>query len=150
MPDDARYIAGVRGVSVRKWNSLRKGLIDAGKLAASGGYLTNYRALSELESLAKLQDKQRENASGFRKNKELRKPRRSHTEPEPYTPQPPKNGGPDNLEFFKGKDPVRCAQAKAIRSCIEWQVRHISAATAWELAQDGYITEDECRKAGVL
>lgn len=74
----------------------------------------------------------------------------SYSEPESYTPQPPRSGGPDNLEFFEGKDPVRLAQAAAIRNCVEWQTRHISQSTAWQLAQDGYITEAECRKAGVL
>lgn len=85
LPDDPRYIAGLLGVSTRKWASLRQQLIDHGKLAASGGYLTNYRALSELENLAKLQRKQSENASAPRKNKDLQKPRPSHTEPEPDT-----------------------------------------------------------------
>ena len=83
LPDDARYISGLLGVSVRKWNSLRESLISAGKIVAENGCLTNYRAVSELESLAKLQDKQRENGSKPKKNKHLQKPRLNHTEPEP-------------------------------------------------------------------
>lgn len=83
LPDDPRYIAGLLGVSVRKWNALRQGLIDAGKIVVDGEHLTNYRALSELESLAKLQDKQRENRLGSSKNNTLQKPRSDHTEPEP-------------------------------------------------------------------
>lgn len=149
LPDDPRYIAGVLGVSVRKWNSLRQGLIDSGKLAVSGGHLTNYRALSELESLAKLQDKQRENATGPRKNKYLRKPRRSHTESEPYNPPTPQEGGSSNLEFLGG-DPSRQRKLKAIRNCIEWQTRHITAEEARGFCRDGDLTEDQCRKAGVL
>jgi uncharacterized protein YdaU (DUF1376 family) len=64
LPDDARYISGLLGCTMRKWTSIRETLI-------------------ELETLAKLQDKQRENASGPRKNKGLEKPRLRHTEPEP-------------------------------------------------------------------
>lgn len=85
LPDDARYIAGLLNVSVRKWNSLREQLIAHGKIQLSGEFLTNYRAVSELESLAKLSRKQAENASGPRKNKDLEKPRQNHTEPEPDT-----------------------------------------------------------------
>jgi len=83
LPDDARYISGLLGCSIRKWKSIRLRLIEGGKIQASGEFLTNYRAVSELESLAKLQDKQRENASGPRKNNDLQKPPLNHTEPEP-------------------------------------------------------------------
>ena len=71
LPDDARYISGLLGVSVRKWNSFRDDLLSLGKIQVSGEFLTNYRALSELESLAKLQDKQAENRSRPNKNKGL-------------------------------------------------------------------------------
>lgn len=83
LPDDARYIAGLLGCSIRKWKSIRDQLVVAGKLVVSGEFLTNYRAVSELETLSKLQDKQAENARGSRKNKELEKPSPNHTEPEP-------------------------------------------------------------------
>ena len=43
-PDDARWLASVCGVSLRKWASLRQRLIDLGKLIAEGGFLTNRRA----------------------------------------------------------------------------------------------------------
>ena len=72
LPDDPRYISGLLGASVRKWKSLRQGLIDAGKLQvitnAEGTFLTNYRAVSELETLAKLSRKQSENRSRPNKN----------------------------------------------------------------------------------
>lgn len=84
LPDDDRYISGLLGVSVRKWNSLRQGLIDANKLHVSGKYLKNYRAIIELENTVKLQDKMRENASGARKNKGLQKPKLSHTDTDTY------------------------------------------------------------------
>ena len=89
LPDDARYISGLLGVSVRKWNSLRNQLVELDKIQVTGELLTNYRAIIELESLSKYQDKQAENASGPRKNNALakpaHKPKPSHTEPEPDT-----------------------------------------------------------------
>jgi uncharacterized protein YdaU (DUF1376 family) len=83
LPDDARYISGLLGCTIRKWNALRDQLIALGKLQVVGASLTNYRAVIELETLAKLQDKQSENASRPRKNKDLAEPRLNHTEPEP-------------------------------------------------------------------
>ena len=83
LPDDARYISGHLGCSIRKWSAIRAALIEMGKLQVSGGFLTNYRADKELETLAKLQDKMSENARAPRKNKGLEKPLPSHTEPEP-------------------------------------------------------------------
>lgn len=83
LPDDDRYISGLLGCSVRKWKSIRSHLIEADKIQVNGDFLTNYRAVSELETLAKLQHKQRENARGSNKNKGLMKPRHDHTEPEP-------------------------------------------------------------------
>jgi len=44
IPDDARWLAGVCGVSLRKWTSLRAALIAAGKLNAADGKLMNDRA----------------------------------------------------------------------------------------------------------
>lgn len=83
LPDDARYISGHLGCTVRKWNMLRTRLISLGKIVTENGVISNYRADKEIEILRKLQEKQRENASGPRKNKGLEKPRLSHTEPEP-------------------------------------------------------------------
>lgn len=82
LPDDARYISGLLGCSVKKWNSLRERLIAANKLYVSGDHLCNDRADKELESLGKLQDKQRENRSRPNKNKALKTPRFDHTEPD--------------------------------------------------------------------
>jgi uncharacterized protein YdaU (DUF1376 family) len=83
LPDDARYISGHLGCSIRKWNSIRDELIARGKLTISGQFITNHRADKELETLSKLQDKQAENARRPNKNKDLEKPRLNHTEPEP-------------------------------------------------------------------
>jgi len=85
LPDDARYISGLLGCSIRKWKSIREELIERGKVVVSGEFLTNYRAEKELETLSKLQDKQRENRSRPNKNNDLQSPTRDHTEPEPDT-----------------------------------------------------------------
>ena len=96
LPDDPRYISGLLGCSVRKWKSIRSALIECDKLQVSGKFLTNYRAVSELETLSKLQNKQSENRSRPNKNKDLKSPRSDHTEPEPYKKPPnPQNGGTD-------------------------------------------------------
>lgn len=83
LPDDARYISGLLGCSMRKWKSIREALVEGGKLQVSGEFLTNYRAEKELETLAKHQDNQREKAAKPRKNKGLEQPRQSQPEPEP-------------------------------------------------------------------
>jgi uncharacterized protein YdaU (DUF1376 family) len=82
LPDDARYISGLLGCTVRKWNSLRDELVSQGKVVVSGNFLTNKRAIIELETLGKLQDKQRENRRRPNKNKEIESPPFDHTEPD--------------------------------------------------------------------
>jgi len=82
LPDDSRYISGLLGCSVKKWNALRALLLDAGKIEVRGEHLGNLRADKELETLGKLQDKQRENRSRPNKNKTLPSPRFDHTEPD--------------------------------------------------------------------
>lgn len=94
LPDDARYISGLLGCSIRKWKSIRNQLVQMGKLGVSGEFLTNYRAVSELETLSKLQEKKRENRAGHNKNKDLQKRPSDHlrdyTEPEPDKKETPK------------------------------------------------------------
>lgn len=51
IPDDARWLAGVCGVSLRKWNSIRESLIGWGKLTSNGEHISNSRADFELVSL---------------------------------------------------------------------------------------------------
>jgi len=63
IPDDHRWIAGVCGVSVRKWKSLLKRLIILGKLSTEGGFISNERALKEIENRAKTARKHAENGS---------------------------------------------------------------------------------------
>ena len=83
LPDDARYIAGQLGCSVRKWKSLLSDLVAAGKLQVRDGIISNFRADYLLEDHRKYQDKQAEIASKPRKNKGLQQPEPSQSEPEP-------------------------------------------------------------------
>ncbi|QYM72894.1 YdaU family protein [Pseudochrobactrum sp. Wa41.01b-1] len=83
LPDDARYISGLLGCTIRKWNSLRGTLVSMGKIIVSGEFLTNERAIIELETLRKLQDKQAENRSRPNKIKGLKSPPFDQSEPEP-------------------------------------------------------------------
>lgn len=84
LADEPRYIAGQLECSVRKWTSIREKLIDLDKIQISGGFVTNYRAVSELETLGKFQDKQKINAQKPRFNEasreNLAKPKPSHTD----------------------------------------------------------------------
>lgn len=91
LPDDARYISGILGCSVRAWNKHRSKLIEAGKIKIENGIISNFRADKEIETLGKFQEKQRENRSRPNKNNGLQSPRFDHsrvqiTEPdtEPY------------------------------------------------------------------
>lgn len=71
IPDDARWLSGVCGVSMRKWNSLRQSLISAGKLTVENGFLTNSRAALEIVSAELQRRNQAETgAKGGRKRAE--------------------------------------------------------------------------------
>lgn len=71
IPDDARWLSGVCGVSIRKWKSLRNTLINAGKLTAENGFLTNTRAALEIVSAELQRRNQAETgAKGGRKRAE--------------------------------------------------------------------------------
>lgn len=74
LSDDARYIAGQLGCSVRKWTAIRKELLEAGKIQCANGIISNFRADYLTEESRKYQDKQREIAGIPRKNKELPQP----------------------------------------------------------------------------
>ena len=98
IPDDERWLAGICGVSVRRWRVIRRRLIDAGKLHDKSGSLSNDRAEFELENAAKTSRKLSENGSkGVRAKAEKRseaqennhlaeaglKPTRAFQSPEP-------------------------------------------------------------------
>jgi uncharacterized protein YdaU (DUF1376 family) len=87
LADDPRFIAGHLGCSVRAWNGYRAALIKEGKISVDLGIISNFRADKELIILRSFQEKQRQNAAGANKNKDISEakagPRASHTEPEP-------------------------------------------------------------------
>jgi len=83
LPDDARYISGHIGYSVRKWNKLRSELIKWGKIKSENDIISNLRADKEEIILRSYQDKQAQNGRTSNKNKDLQKPPLNQPEPEP-------------------------------------------------------------------
>ena len=83
LADDARYIAGQLGCSVRKWTAIRKELVEKGKIQCANGIISNFRADYLTEESRKYQDNQREIAGLPRKNNTLRQPKPSQSESEP-------------------------------------------------------------------
>jgi uncharacterized protein YdaU (DUF1376 family) len=71
IPDDARWLAGVCGVSLRKWAAIRDRLISLGKIASENGLISNSRADFEILS-ADLSSRERaeSGAKGGRKRAE--------------------------------------------------------------------------------
>ena len=71
IPDNERWLAGICGVSIRKWRSLKNVLIGLGKIYLSDGKISNQRADIELENTAKMTRKRSESgAKGGRKRAE--------------------------------------------------------------------------------
>lgn len=125
IPDDRRWLAGVCGVSVRKWGAIRDRLIEAGKLEVRDGRLANRRADREIaeaadqsairaengakggrkraENVAKPEDKFGESDTATRENNNLAQARlkpNQKPEPENTPPTPPEGGEPINLRPF--------------------------------------------------
>ena len=86
LPDDARYISGQLGCTVRAWNGYREQLVKMGKLTVENGIISNFRASLELDNLAEISRKNAENGRLSHKNKGLgqavAKRPVSHTEPD--------------------------------------------------------------------
>lgn len=83
LPDDARYIAGNLGCSVRKWNAIREQLISLGKISCDNGIISNFRADYLLEETRKYRDKKAENRKSSSENSDLKKRPSKQPEPEP-------------------------------------------------------------------
>ena len=90
IPDEPRYIAGVCGCSVRKWNTIREKLLAAGKITISEGLISNSRAEKEIEIASKNADeraesgrkgglKRAENASKSNENNDVGQAELKHT-----------------------------------------------------------------------
>lgn len=118
LPDDPRYISGLLGCSVRAWNGYRAKLIEMGKLRIIGEFLTNYRADKELESLAKLQDKQRENRSRPNKSNGLQSPKPDQPEPEPEPDTEVGSGGGGAGDPADDQPPVVKSEIQTLRERI--------------------------------
>lgn len=109
LPDDELYIAGLLGCRAGKWRAIRSTLLEAAKITAIDGKISNSRALLEINSLKNFSENQAKNASGSRKNKEITetaasiRQRQPEPEPEPVNknaPASPKKGMriPDDFE----------------------------------------------------
>lgn len=85
LPDDARYIAGHLGCSVRKWTAIRDDLIVAGKIQVQDRIISNSRADDLLEDHRKYQAKQAENRANPNKNKGSESPASNQSESQSET-----------------------------------------------------------------
>jgi uncharacterized protein YdaU (DUF1376 family) len=93
LPDDANYIAGILGCTVRQWGFHRKRLLEIGKLSVRGAFIASSRADQELFATRSYRDQQSFNGRQPKKTKELaeadaspkQKPKLNHTEPDTDT-----------------------------------------------------------------
>jgi uncharacterized protein YdaU (DUF1376 family) len=136
LPDDARYIAGLLGCSVRAWKGYREALLSAGKLYADRGIISNFRADKELEILGSFQDKQRQNRAAASKNNDL---------PATVVAPPRVNTEPDNRR--EGKPSLSCSKPQGLPFDAFWAVwpnksGKEPARKAW-----AKLTDDERRDA---
>lgn len=122
LPDDARYISGLLGCSVKKWIPIRNRLVEAGKLVASGGYLANHRADKELDSSKSFQTKQADNRRRPNKNNGL-----------PDTVVSPKVNHTDTDTEEEKETPNGVSKKKASRLPDDWRLPR--AWGEWALAE---------------
>ena len=84
LADDARFISGHLGCSVKKWWALRSAILATGKITLEIGHLANIRADKIIDEAKLCQSKQRDNGSQPKQNKGLHQamaePKRSHTD----------------------------------------------------------------------
>lgn len=74
IPDRERWVAGHLNVSTRRWNALRKSLLEAGKIDIVDGFISNFRYRKERENALNISRKRAENgASGGDKSGEVRR-----------------------------------------------------------------------------
>lgn len=127
IPDDARWLSGVCGVSTRKWSAIRDKLIELGKIVASGGMISNSRADFELvsselharklaESGAKGGRKRAENAAASNENSGLAEaPLKLYREDKSREEEPP-------VAPLKGAAP-------AIGFPVDWEMPDVASLT---------------------
>ncbi len=134
LPDDARYIAGILGCSVRAWNRYREVLLDAGKIVIANGMISNSRADKELKSLSSFQEKQRENRSRPNKNKGLSSPPFDHTVPDTDTERKKEEDAADAAPTSSSKYAFEAKNIRLIERHLEdWRKAYPSLRLEAEL-----------------
>ena len=128
--DDSRYISGLLGCSVRKWETIRVQLICAGKIQVEKGAISNSRARLELESTLAQQKLNAENGAKAHKNKRL--PERSLSQPEP---EPEKKIQSKTDELPPAQTPSESAFKQAVAAQSKLGRSRLKKATAWSLWQ---------------
>lgn len=94
LPDDARFIAGHLGLSVRKWNAIRAELIAAGKISVDLGIISNLRADNLTIERRLSPDKKEINRVEANENNNLQEPR-AGGRARASEPEPEDSGGGD-------------------------------------------------------
>lgn len=102
LPDDPRYISGQLGCGVRAWKKHRQTLLDWRKIQVENEFISNFRAIFELETTAKYQRKQSENRRGPNKNKDLKSPPSNHTDTDTDTVKGDTNVSPKKVPTKRG------------------------------------------------
>ena len=129
--DDARYIAGLLGCSIRKWETIRVQLICSGKIDLKNGAISNARARLELESTLAQQKLNAENGAKAHKNKRL--PERSLSQPEPEPEERKEQSKTDELP--PAEKPSESAFKEAVSAQSKLGRSRLKKATAWSLWQ---------------
>lgn len=93
LEDNAQYIAGQLGCSVRKWLSIKEELFSRGKIECNLGFISNSRADKLLVEAGIYQAKQSENGKKPKKDNGIEKPRL-----QPETSQTPSHSDTDTEE----------------------------------------------------
>ncbi|MBP2291026.1 DUF1376 domain-containing protein [Azospirillum rugosum] len=82
--DDAHWLAKVCGLSTRRWPSVRKALLDSGKITVTDGKLSNNRCMVEIERAEKRSKQATVNGEqgGRPRGSAPAEPRQTHAEPQ--------------------------------------------------------------------
>lgn len=114
--DDPRFVAGVLGCSVRKWNAIKNTLVNLQKISCEDGFISNFRASFELINARKIIDKNAENRTGLNKNSDLKSRSRAPadlTEPETDTDS-------KRDTYVSPKNPTKKSKAIGSRLPDDW------------------------------
>lgn len=152
IPDDARFMAGILGVSTRKWRAIRDALIGHGKIYEADGFLSNERCDADLaeayeqarkqaESGAKGGRKRAENALNSERNeREPQKKPNEINESGQATLKPARSQKPDKKEDTPPVSPPKGGDSKR-----KTPGRMTAIPDNWILPEEGW---DYARKKG--